>query len=59
IESDMKGNILGEQLETGLDDTFSKNDWKNDEVSDWESDTNLEVEQDMQDRLLKVNFGLK
>ena len=30
----MKENILGEQLEMGLDDTFSENDWENDEVSD-------------------------
>ena len=43
----------------GLDDTFSENDWENDEVSDWESDTDLKVEQDMWDRLLKVDFGLK
>ncbi len=42
-----------------MDDTFSENDWENDEVSDWESDTDLEAEQDMQDRLLKVDFGLK
>ncbi|CAG8619651.1 11630_t:CDS:1, partial [Funneliformis mosseae] len=44
IESDTEGNILGEQLKTDLDDTFSENDWKNDEKSDWESDTDLEVE---------------
>ena len=43
----------------GLDNTFSENDWGNDEVSDWESDTDLEVEQDMRNRLLKVNFRLK
>ncbi len=42
-----------------MDDTFSENDWENDEVSDWKSDTDLEAEQDMQDRLLKVDFGLK
>ncbi|CAG8765013.1 10008_t:CDS:2, partial [Funneliformis caledonium] len=34
IESDTEENILGEQLETGLDDTFSENDWGNDEISD-------------------------
>ena len=43
----------------GLDDTFSENDWENDEVSDWKSDTDLEAKQDMRDRLLKVDFGLK
>ncbi|CAG8679803.1 4765_t:CDS:2, partial [Funneliformis caledonium] len=40
IESDTEGNILGEQLETGLDDTFSENDWGNDE----KPDAKLEIE---------------
>ncbi len=51
--------MLGEQLETGLDDTFSEKNWENDEVSDWENDIDLKAKQDIQDRLLKVDFGLK
>ncbi|CAG8674300.1 14307_t:CDS:2 [Funneliformis caledonium] len=58
-ENDAEVNILGEQLEMDLDNTFSERDWKNDEVSDWESDIDLKVEQDIQNRLLKVNFELK
>ncbi|CAG8574564.1 4401_t:CDS:2 [Funneliformis mosseae] len=30
-------------IRNGLDDTFSENDWRNNEVSDWKSDTDLEA----------------
>jgi len=36
--------MLGEQLETDLDNTFSEKDWKNNEVSDWKNDIDLKVE---------------
>ncbi len=35
--------MLGEQLEMSLDDTFSKKNQENDEISDWENDIDLEV----------------
>ncbi len=37
----MKVDILEEQLEIRLDDIFSKEDWKNDKISDWKNDIDL------------------
>ncbi len=51
--------MLGEQLEMDLNNIFSEKDWENDEVSDWKNDIDLKAEQDIQNRLLKVDFGLK
>ena len=42
------------EIETGLsDDSLSEKLWENDEVSDWGSDVDSEIEQDIRNRLSK------
>ncbi|CAG8713242.1 10008_t:CDS:1, partial [Funneliformis mosseae] len=41
VENDAEVNILEEQLEIDLNNTFSKRNWENNEISDWKSDIDL------------------